>query len=613
MFKSTILVSFMALLLFSTTAVAVGPWYFGYENLGTDKATQEGWIPEYATSEVWESEADNAYSMFWDVKTHSTAGPQLTGFSFSNEIGTWLSLPEGHEDKAIKYTVKNDFSDIGGWNNTDIIEFREDETEEMIKHGALLDGVIDTLGIENKWDDTGGYDRDMTALDLNGDEDPGNKYAAIGKVGEFNADGSLVRGYRNWQVVTRGTWGSEEGSGYAAPGTQGILDIAGTYSGEKIALAYSPGPPNLRFETYYKDSGDGNGNRWFGRVEIQGGTYPQYDLYLEDTDGSIKAYDASKFPEDSANPGDEDAASGYPIRWHDDADAMLTSYTGVATLGVSGRWIVERPEWFYWNMGQARFHEADVLTSLTDDTEIYFEHAWEIAGTMLGKKFWESGYVWSNELGAVATRSYATGLYQLLGNIYLPTMINTGGGVWDFPGAVNPTAKSTWGFLDVATDTAVAGYDDINYFIKYVMDIDALVVEDVDGDGRFDEGEDYILFSLVDDSMYTGMTPWWGGAGTVDTSGLAGQYFSGETVFLYDGDTVQTWFDPWNGTRAIFFGQSVTTNPGTLLGGAFGWYELNSLDIGLTTTCVIPEPATIMLIVGAGIALGAGILRRKVR
>ena len=607
MFKSSILVSCMALLLFSTTAVAVGPWYFGYENLGTNKAVQKGWIPEGATSEVWESPADNTYSMFWDVDPHGTYGPQLAGFSFSNQIGAWLRLPEGHEYKAINYTVQNDYSfPATGWNNTDIIEFRSDETEELIKHGYLLGGVPDTLGIED-WNETaiGPYDRDMTALEYVCGDTPAGRYVSIGKLGRFNADGSLDYGWRNWQATARGMWGSEEGSGYATPGTQAVLDISGYRSGEEIDLAYAPGPPNLRFHTYYKDSGDGYGNRWFGRVEILSGTYPKYDMYLEDTDGSIKPYDENKFPEDPAHPGDEDAATGYPIRWHDDANPLLTDYTGVTTLGVSGRWIVERPEWFYWNAGQAHFHEADVLAQTTGSSKVYFEHAWKIAGTMLGKKFWESGYIWSNELGAVVTRDYTTELHSLSGSIYLPGMINTGGGVWDFPGAVLPTSQSTWGFLDIATDTAVAGYGDVNYFIKYVMDIDALVVEDVDGDGRFDEGEDYILFSLVDNDIYTSMQQWSGVGASVQVA--AGGYFSGETIFLYDGDTVQTWFDPWDGARAIFFGQSITTNPGTLLGGAYGWYELNALDI------TVPEPATMILIIGAGIALGAGILRRKLR
>jgi len=43
------------------------------------------------------------------------------------------------------------------------------------------------------------------------------------------------------------------------------------------------------------------------------------------------------------------------------------------------------------------------------------------------------------------------------------------------------------------------GRDALGEFMRYEMDPEPLVVEDADGDGEFDVGDDYVLFSVVDD------------------------------------------------------------------------------------------------------------------
>ncbi|RKY28109.1 MAG: hypothetical protein DRP79_02565, partial [Planctomycetota bacterium] len=124
-----------------------------------------------------------------------------------------------------------------------------------------------------------------------------------------------------------------------------------------------------------------------------------------------------------------------------------------------------------------------------------------------------------------------------------------------------------------------------------------------------DEEEDYILFSLVDDGRFYRMPQWGEYYTSIEEAASTyfdGEYFSGETIFLYHNCEVTTWFDPATG---IFFGESIGTTAGATLWGSIGLtdiYDLNALDIGL-----VPEPTTIILIIGAGLALGAGILRRK--
>ena len=160
--------------------------------------------------------------------------------------------------------------------------------------------------------------------------------------------------------------------------------------------------------------------------------------------------------------------------------------------------------------------------------------------------------------------------------------------------------------MDHYADHVVEGHDALNMFLRYVMDIDALVIQDVNGDGVYDEEEDYILFSFVDDGLFTKMLPW--GAAQIGTgidTLFDGQYFDGETIFLYHNCEVTAYFDPGTG---IFFGVPGGPPPGSTLWSSIGLYDLNAMDIGL-----VPEPTTMILIIGAALAASAGIVRRKLR
>ncbi|MFH1549118.1 MAG: PEP-CTERM sorting domain-containing protein [Planctomycetota bacterium] len=148
--------------------------------------------------------------------------------------------------------------------------------------------------------------------------------------------------------------------------------------------------------------------------------------------------------------------------------------------------------------------------------------------------------------------------------------------------------------------------------MKYVFDIDALVIEDVDDDGVFDIGDDYVLFSVVDDGLYS-LYQQWGTTINDDVDAFfGGQYFDGDTIFLYDGTSVTTYFDAASG---IFFGSPISTATGFPAGQTL-WamgdlvYDLDALDIG-----ILPEPSTIFLMIGSasGLAVLAGVMRRRLR
>jgi hypothetical protein len=224
--------------------------------------------------------------------------------------------------------------------------------------------------------------------------------------------------------------------------------------------------------------------------------------------------------------------------------------------------------------GGGRLHEADVIirtpTGPSSATYSYFVTAYRLAECLLyadgSRPFEDLGYVWD-----------AADAYFMTGG-----RVETTGGV------------------------GVAGYDAIRNFIRYVMDIDSIVVEDVDGDGVFDAGVDKLLFSLVDDARYGWMQQWGlpGYVASVPTP-FSGRYFDGTTIFLYDGYNVTTFFDP--GT-SVFFGDVISTTPATLWAGAYFPYELDGLEIYL-----VPEPSTIYLMIGSatGLAVVAGILRKR--
>ena len=198
-----------------------------------------------------------------------------------------------------------------------------------------------------------------------------------------------------------------------------------------------------------------------------------------------------------------------------------------------------------------------------------FVDSWRLAGEMLGTEFWndDPDYVWDPDDGRVEDEN----------------------------------------------DDAVAGYDALNNFMRYVFDIDALVVEDNGVEGEFGSG-DYVLFSVVDDSLYSLYEQWGSGVGDDDNvdAFFSGQYFDGDTIFLYDGTSVTTFFDAEAG---IFFGEAIDTSTGygsaqTLWAMGPGIIDLEALDIG-----IIPEPSTILLMIGSasGLAVVAGIMRRKMR
>jgi hypothetical protein len=199
-------------------------------------------------------------------------------------------------------------------------------------------------------------------------------------------------------------------------------------------------------------------------------------------------------------------------------------------------------------------------------SEVIFVDSWRLAGEMLGLEFWNSGYIWDPYSMAVTDTSY----------------------------------------------NLISGYDELNIFMRYVFDIDALVVEDADGDGEFDAGDDYVLFSVVDDGLYYKYQEWGTSNDAVDVDAFfQGEYFDGDTIFLYDGSSVTTFFDAAAG---IFFGNSISTatgyGVGVTLWSMYDIYDLDALDIG-----ILPEPSTIFLMIGSasGLAVVAGIMRRRLR
>lgn len=240
---------------------------------------------------------------------------------------------------------------------------------------------------------------------------------------------------------------------------------------------------------------------------------------------------------------------------------------------------VNRPNVTYGSGGSdytGKANAADVLTGTYDGdgnllSSSYFEKAWKIAGTMLGDTFWTSGLVWNTYFGYVSTS----------------TSSNAG----------------------VALEAA--GHSVIRNFMRYVFDIDAMKVYDQDSDGLFDVADgDAILFSVQDPKYYTYFYDWtntWRDSQVAPARKFTGEYFEGDTMFLYRGGTVTTYMDP---DTSIFFGQTINTwSGGTIWAEKYGKYDLNAFDIDMP----IPEPSTIILVVGAVLTLGAGVLRKRMR
>jgi hypothetical protein len=216
-------------------------------------------------------------------------------------------------------------------------------------------------------------------------------------------------------------------------------------------------------------------------------------------------------------------------------------------------------------------HAADILTAaglVNDPSYGIFEYAWKIAGTMLGDKFWlpaNGSLVWNNLNGYVAA-STAAGAPEAAGHLAMKN------------------------------------------FMRFIFDIVACKVEDVNGNGKFDADYDKVLFSIANDKFYTAMTQWKGNEGWYSNYAvLTGQFgFDSDAIYLYQDSSVTTYMD--RGTN-LFFGVYQTTGNATIWGEKYGEYDITGFDIAT----IIPEPSTMILIIGTSLALGAGILRRRIR
>jgi hypothetical protein len=90
---------------------------------------------------------------------------------------------------------------------------------------------------------------------------------------------------------------------------------------------------------------------------------------------------------------------------------------------------------------------------------------------------------------------------------------------------------------------------------------------------------------------------------------LQGQFFPGglgDAIYLYQGDSVTTYMDR---DSNMFFGLSQNTTNVSIWGERYGDYNITGFDL----TTFIPEPTTMILMIGMGLALGAGILRKRMR
>jgi hypothetical protein len=200
-----------------------------------------------------------------------------------------------------------------------------------------------------------------------------------------------------------------------------------------------------------------------------------------------------------------------------------------------------------------------------------FENAWKIAGTMVGDKFWTQSVnghqlVWNNYSGYVST-STASNAPEVAGHLF------------------------------------------VRNFLRYIFDITAMKVEDVDGDGKFDAIDgDKVLFTLADDDNWTRISQYSGIPDSVPVDYFRNRYFPGglgDAIYLYTGDAVITWMDRGTG---LFFGANQSTGNATIWGDKYGEYDITGFDI----TYYVPEPVTESLIV-AGLMLLVGVARRKIR
>ena len=461
--------------------------------------------------------------------------------------------------------------------------------------------------------------------------------------------GSGDGGGHAWQFDNTGAFSGESYYGKHATfdGANWYLpvDIGGNVHYHRFDLAYDP-------DTYPNTDSSGTPIRWYddydlyltGYIEDNPGAYGVTGRYITERAETIYlSHSSAKLHEADVgcdirtyNPYYNHDGPDTPYEWLYDGNGDM--YVPTNGSDLPGDTPEERA---YKLIGcHPAFPDDDTFaeTELTYDQDMndgllggnyesgavsqeVFEYAWKLASLMLDQKFWEDDpdYIWSNSLGAVAQRTLTQDNLVNIGHpcIYLP-VYTWDGGEWVLPDSLIRSYADMWGWADEYYDTAVAGYNELNYFMRYVFDIDALTVEDVDGDGEFDIGEDYILFSLVDDGLFDKMSLWGRSEFSDDiyirNTFFDGEYFDGDTVFLYDGVEVETFFDAMTD---IFFGNPIdTTVPDFGDGRLWGWgeifYDLDALDIAVDG--IIPEPSTIFLMLGSasGLAVLAGIMRRKV-
>jgi len=224
---------------------------------------------------------------------------------------------------------------------------------------------------------------------------------------------------------------------------------------------------------------------------------------------------------------------------------------------------------------QGKANAGDILTQYVDAEGAVqrgiFEKAWKIAGCMVGDKFWDSGLVWNTWKGYVSTSM-------------------------------------------ASTAEEAAGHTTVRDFLRYVFDITAMKVQDVNGDGLFTPGEDLVLFTVMSDRL-TGVArsgstdgDWmnlYDGADGLKRVPFVGQFFGGGAIFLYDGNSVTTYMD--RGAN-LFFGTSISTGNATIWGEKYGPYDITGFDL---TYNVVPEPGTIFMIVSALVGMAAAMRVRK--
>ncbi|MFH1551211.1 MAG: PEP-CTERM sorting domain-containing protein [Planctomycetota bacterium] len=524
-------------------------WVFG---TGETELGENGeWYNTYLYPDIGKSRGDGtAYTS--ESRCYWTADSYLrdrfNGFSLSNNIGDWIDAI-GSGRAVIRYTIRQDYGST--IDNSDIIELGDDEVETIVKHGH---GVADSLGVDQ--------DTNINALEWNPDFDDENLVFRHDFYGQYDSNGQLQDVYGFYVSVG---CNMDDENVYFTCGATAELDEGGNLTGTARNHQQWPGG-NYFFDGAYRahHADICYEIRTYQPVHNLDGPESPYEWLYDASGDMYEPTDGSGSPADTPIERANKLVGCHPQFPDDDAMGETEFYADSSDHPLK---YVHNDKIIWYN------HTAFGMGVLVRGV---FVESWRLAGKMLGQEFWndDPDYWWDPIDGRIEDE----------------------------------------------TDSAVAGYDVLNNFMRYVFDIDALVVEDADGDGQFDVGDDYVLFSVVDDSLYSKYEQWHNsgvplGGGLplnddVDTP-YDDVYFDGDTIFLYDGTSVTTFFDAEAG---IFFGQAIDTatgdGTGMTLWSMYDLYDLEALDIG-----IIPEPSTIFLMIGSasGLAVLAGIMRRKMR